>query len=60
MTPNTKSSSTTATMPSDRMNRFADFADLGERSRLVVTVQISSRAEDMEAGYQLGFGAGLG
>ena len=30
-----------------------------ERSRLVVTVQLSSLAEDMEAGYRQGFGAGL-
>ena len=30
-----------------------------ERSRLVVTVQLSSLAEDMEAGYREGFGAGL-
>lgn len=37
----------------------ADFADLGERSSLVVTVQLSSLAEDMEAGYRQGFGAGL-
>ena len=37
----------------------ADFADLGERSTLVVTVQLSSLAEDMEAGYRQGFGAGL-
>ncbi|PWK66406.1 SRPBCC family protein [Aminobacter sp. AP02] len=37
----------------------ADFADLGERSALVVTVQLSSLAEDMEAGYRQGFGAGL-
>lgn len=37
----------------------ADFADLGEHSRLVVTVQLSSLAEDMEAGYRQGFGAGL-
>ncbi|MDP3895483.1 MAG: SRPBCC family protein [Mesorhizobium sp.] len=37
----------------------ADFADLGERSRLVVTVQLSSLAADMEAGYRQGFGAGL-
>ncbi len=37
----------------------ADFADLGERSRLVVTVQLSSLSEDMEAGYRQGFGAGL-
>lgn len=37
----------------------ADFADLGERSRLVVTVQLSSLSENMEAGYRQGFGAGL-
>lgn len=37
----------------------ADFADLGERSRLVVTVQLSALAGDMEAGYRQGFGAGL-
>ena len=37
----------------------ADFADLGERSRLVVTVLLSSLAEDMEAGCRQGFGAGL-
>ena len=37
----------------------ADFAALGERSRLVVTVQLSSLAGDMEAGYRHGFGAGL-
>lgn len=37
----------------------ADFAALGERSRLVVTVQLSSLAEDMEAGYRQGFGAGM-
>ncbi|SFU22540.1 SRPBCC domain-containing protein, partial [Mesorhizobium sp. YR577] len=37
----------------------ADFDDLGERSRLAVTVQLSSLAEDMEAGYRHGFGAGL-
>ncbi|MGF7160628.1 uncharacterized protein YndB with AHSA1/START domain [Rhodoligotrophos appendicifer] len=37
----------------------ADFADLGERSGLVVTVQLSSLAEDMEAGYRQGFGAGM-
>ncbi|WP_394693853.1 SRPBCC domain-containing protein [Hyphobacterium sp.] len=29
------------------------------RSRLVVTVQLSSLAEDMESGYRAGFGAGL-
>ena len=37
----------------------ADFADLGERSGLVVTVQLSSLAGDMEGGYREGFGAGL-
>jgi uncharacterized protein YndB with AHSA1/START domain len=37
----------------------ADFADLGERSRLVVTVQLSSLADNMEAGYRQGFGAGM-
>jgi uncharacterized protein YndB with AHSA1/START domain len=31
----------------------------GERSRLVVTIQLSSFAGDMEAGYRAGFGAGL-
>lgn len=30
-----------------------------QRSRLVVTVQLSSLAENMEAGYRQGFGAGL-
>lgn len=37
----------------------ADFADLGERSTLAVTAQLSSLAGDMEAGYRQGFGAGL-
>lgn len=37
----------------------ADFMDLGEKSRLAVTVQLSSPAEDMESGYREGFGAGL-
>jgi uncharacterized protein YndB with AHSA1/START domain len=37
----------------------AAFSDLGERSSLVVTVQLSSLAGDMEAGYRAGFGAGL-
>ncbi|MEH6756879.1 MAG: SRPBCC family protein [Parasphingorhabdus sp.] len=37
----------------------AEFSGTGERSRLVVTVQLSSLAEDMEAGYRDGFGAGL-
>ncbi|WP_353641238.1 SRPBCC domain-containing protein [Mesorhizobium sp. WSM2239] len=37
----------------------AEVSGTGERSRLVVTVQLSSLAEDMEAGYRQGFGAGL-
>jgi uncharacterized protein YndB with AHSA1/START domain len=37
----------------------ADFASEGEGSRVVVTVQLSSLAEDMAAGYRQGFGAGL-
>ena len=37
----------------------ADFSGTHERSRLVVTVQLSSLAQDMEAGYLAGFGAGL-
>jgi uncharacterized protein YndB with AHSA1/START domain len=37
----------------------ADISGTHERSRLVVTVQLSSLAEDMEAGYREGFGAGL-
>ena len=37
----------------------ADLSGTGERSRLVVTVQLSSLAEEMEAGYRQGFGAGL-
>jgi uncharacterized protein YndB with AHSA1/START domain len=37
----------------------AELAGDGERSRLLVTIQLSSRAGDMEAGYRLGFGAGL-
>lgn len=37
----------------------ADFSGTGERSRLVVTVQLSSLAEDMEAGYRQGFDGGL-
>jgi len=37
----------------------AAFSDLGERSKLIVTVQLSSLAGDMEAGYRAGFGAGL-
>lgn len=38
----------------------ADFSGDGERSRLVVTVQLSALAADMEAGYREGFDAGLG
>jgi len=37
----------------------AHFADLGDKSRLVVTVQLSSLAEDMATGYRQGFGAGM-
>lgn len=37
----------------------AGFSGAGERSRLRVTVQISSLAADMEAGYRQGFDAGL-
>jgi uncharacterized protein YndB with AHSA1/START domain len=37
----------------------ADFAEAGDGSSLVVTVQLSSLAEDMESGYRQGFGAGL-
>ncbi|MBK8439752.1 MAG: SRPBCC domain-containing protein [Rhodobacter sp.] len=37
----------------------ADFMDKGPSSRLVVTVQLSSLAQDMEAGYRQGYGAGL-
>ncbi|MDQ1850146.1 SRPBCC domain-containing protein [Gemmobacter fulvus] len=37
----------------------ADFAPAGEGSQLVVTVQLSSLAADMQAGYRQGFGAGL-
>ncbi|WP_019170022.1 SRPBCC family protein [Pseudaminobacter salicylatoxidans] len=37
----------------------ADLSGTDERSRLVVTVQLSSLAQDMEAGYREGFGAGL-
>jgi len=38
----------------------ADFSGDSERSRLVVTVQLSSFVGDMEAGYRQGFEAGLG
>jgi uncharacterized protein YndB with AHSA1/START domain len=37
----------------------ADISGTREHSRLVVTVQLSSLAEDMEAGYRKGFDAGL-
>ncbi|RWM88633.1 MAG: ATPase [Mesorhizobium sp.] len=37
----------------------ANLSGTDKRSRLVVTVQLSSLAQDMEAGYQAGFGAGL-
>lgn len=37
----------------------ANFSGTDERSRLLVTVQLSSLAEDMEAGYREGFDAGL-
>jgi uncharacterized protein YndB with AHSA1/START domain len=37
----------------------ADFSGTDERSRLVVTVQLSSLVEDVEAGYRQGFDAGL-
>lgn len=37
----------------------AIFADAGAGSRVAVTVQLSSSATDMEAGYRQGFGAGL-
>lgn len=37
----------------------ADVSGAGERSRLVVTVQLSALSAGMEAGYREGFGAGL-
>ncbi len=37
----------------------AEFSGTQERSRLVLTVQLSSLAQDMEAGYLQGYGAGL-
>lgn len=37
----------------------ADFAAMGEASRVDVTVQLASLAEDMAAGYRQGFNAGL-
>lgn len=37
----------------------AEFSAVGSASRIAVTVQLSSLASDMEAGYREGFGAGL-
>jgi len=37
----------------------ADISGTHKRSRLAVTVQLSSLAQDMKAGYREGFGAGL-
>jgi uncharacterized protein YndB with AHSA1/START domain len=37
----------------------ADLSGTHERSRLVLTVQLSSLSQDMEQGYRDGFGAGL-
>lgn len=37
----------------------ANFADLGDKSRITLTVQLSSLAEDMEGGYAQGFAAGV-
>ena len=37
----------------------ANISGAGDRSRLDVTVQLSSLGDDMEAGYRHGFGAGL-
>jgi uncharacterized protein YndB with AHSA1/START domain len=37
----------------------ADLAPQGDHSRLTVTVQLSSLAQDMEQGYRQGFNAGL-
>ncbi|MDI4656982.1 SRPBCC family protein [Xanthobacter autotrophicus] len=37
----------------------AAFSGTEERSRLVVTVQLSALADDIEAGYRMGFDAGL-
>ena len=37
----------------------AEFSDTDGGSRVIVTVQLSSLAEDMEAGYRQGFGEGL-
>lgn len=38
----------------------AELSGANARSRLVVTVQLSSLAQDMESGYRAGFGAGIG
>jgi uncharacterized protein YndB with AHSA1/START domain len=38
----------------------AEFADDGAASRIIVTVQLSSLAEDMADGYREGFAAGVG
>jgi uncharacterized protein YndB with AHSA1/START domain len=38
----------------------ADFAATEAGSRITVTVQLSSQAKDMAAGYRQGFGAGVG
>ena len=38
----------------------AEFAEAGDASRITVTVQLSSLAEDMADGYRQGFDAGIG
>jgi hypothetical protein len=38
----------------------AELSGANARSRLVVTVQLSSLAQDMESGYRAGFDAGVG
>ena len=38
----------------------AEFAEVGDASRITVTVQLSSLAEDMADGYRQGFDAGIG
>lgn len=37
----------------------AELSENGDRSRITVTVQLSSLAQDMEAGYRAGFDAGV-
>jgi uncharacterized protein YndB with AHSA1/START domain len=37
----------------------AEFSSFGAGSRVIVTVQLASLTEDMEAGYRQGFGAGV-